>query len=398
MDWANERYVRNYTRDTADLIAVGWEGRFVFYELLRKVDRSGVLDYGDDLAVVHEILRLPPEVFAVALPRLLKKGCVIQRNGALVIPNFMEAQESAQADAARKRASRERGRARAMEPEQQPVTTGHTRSRNVTDQEREENDGVTDIDHVEVDSPSVDSDVTSHVRSHPVTFGHSDLCLTVPNRTVPTQGERARDPALPPPLPVAEKPAPSPVAKKTDASRQLVAEQVAQAHALAFNRVREKLGEQKLPAMKPSAKHVAAIRELLETRDEKPLAAEDECRHVLAVFEAEALAKRTLRWFGQTLWREGNVARAVAMSVEEVSRVDEKPPPREAIGYSAAPRHTEPAAEGLQLIGPDGNLLSVEESKRKIAAERISYAAEQARIAENPWLGPQIISANRGDS
>jgi hypothetical protein len=150
--------------------------------------------------------------------------------------------------------------------------------------------------------------------------------------------------------------------------------------------------------MKPSAKHVAAIRELLETRDEKPLAAEDECRHVLAVFEAEALAKRTLRWFGQTLWREDNVARAVAMSVEEVSRVDEKPPPREAIGYSAAPRHTEPAAEGLQLIGRDGSLLSVEESRRKIAAERISYAAEKARQAEAPWLGPQIIRTNPGDS
>ena len=38
MDWANERYVRLYTRTSADMIAVGWEGRLVWYELLRHVD------------------------------------------------------------------------------------------------------------------------------------------------------------------------------------------------------------------------------------------------------------------------------------------------------------------------------------------------------------------------
>jgi hypothetical protein len=46
MDWENERYVRVYTRDTIDWVALGWEAQSLFLLLIRKVDRSGVLEIG----------------------------------------------------------------------------------------------------------------------------------------------------------------------------------------------------------------------------------------------------------------------------------------------------------------------------------------------------------------
>ena len=43
MDWANERYVRLYTRDTVTWKMWPWEARAIFPLLMRKVDRAGVL-------------------------------------------------------------------------------------------------------------------------------------------------------------------------------------------------------------------------------------------------------------------------------------------------------------------------------------------------------------------
>jgi len=129
MDWANERYVRLYTRDTATMVAIGWEGRAVFFELLRKVDRSGVLDHGGDTESVPDLLRIPKELFLTGLARLLKKDVIATTETSIVVVNFMKAQESAQSDKARKQAERERRRAEALAT----VTPGHAESRPVTD-------------------------------------------------------------------------------------------------------------------------------------------------------------------------------------------------------------------------------------------------------------------------
>jgi hypothetical protein len=110
MDWSNERYVRVYTRDTHDLIAVGFEGRAVFYELLRKVDRAGVLDHGGDLEVLPELLRIPADVFQLGLARLKRRRVLRLTSTAIVIPNFLEAQDAPQSDAQRKREERARRR------------------------------------------------------------------------------------------------------------------------------------------------------------------------------------------------------------------------------------------------------------------------------------------------
>ena len=137
MNWADERYVRLYTRDTNDLIAIGWEGRFTFYELLRKVDRSGVLDTGGDLDVTADLLRVPADVFRTALPRLEQRGMVHLTDRAIVIPRFLDAQEARASGRLRARAFRERRRDASITQcaaEQRCVTAT---SRTVTEPSRE---------------------------------------------------------------------------------------------------------------------------------------------------------------------------------------------------------------------------------------------------------------------
>jgi cobalamin biosynthesis Mg chelatase CobN len=143
LDWTNERYVRVYVRDTGDLLAVGWEGRAVLWEMMRKAERNGVVDAEED--TLAELLRMPREMVATGLGRLLTRGVVdegaIQGSPVYVIPNFMEAQESVQSDKQRQAELRARRRAMALEvtkrdapvtKRDETVTPGHAESRAVT--------------------------------------------------------------------------------------------------------------------------------------------------------------------------------------------------------------------------------------------------------------------------
>jgi hypothetical protein len=384
MDWSNERYVRNYTRDTADLIAVGWEGRFVFYELLRKVDRAGILDYGGDLAVVPDILRLPPEVFEVALPRLLKRGCVVQRDGVLVLPNFLEAQEASQSDAARKRASRERRRDRTMageipEEKKDPVVyfirsgdlvkIGYTA---VLENRLNDLQVASPIELVVLATTPggieleqalhlqfaafrvrgewfrLDDDIWSyikslhgfgHVRSQPVTFGHSVPSRAVPDLTdLPDEPARARvrDPgvAVPAPLPV-----PDPV-------RQAVLAAIVPLHVEIFNRIREALKLEVRPMGVMGDPAERALQVLLHSLPDLA-SAEADCRHVLAVREAEAMATCSVQYLGASVWQPASFAKARALTVGDVARSRAGPHQRKpGTGY----------AEPRQDHGGDGTL------------------------------------------
>lgn len=57
MNWSDERYVRLFTRDTVTWLRWSFETRAIFCLMLRKVDRSGVLEtgraYGN--AIVSEV-------------------------------------------------------------------------------------------------------------------------------------------------------------------------------------------------------------------------------------------------------------------------------------------------------------------------------------------------------
>lgn len=137
MDYPNESYVRLYTRDTTTWKRLQWEGQCVLGQLLRKVDRAGVLELGADLEVyvgVHlHMEHAPLEFVRAGVQKILELGVASYQNGFLVFPNFIAAQEASKSDKQRQRESRERRRDRAEEkPSQivtvpsQPVTTGHS--------------------------------------------------------------------------------------------------------------------------------------------------------------------------------------------------------------------------------------------------------------------------------
>jgi uncharacterized phage protein (TIGR02220 family) len=145
VNWSDEHYVRVYTRDTVDWMALRWEARAVLVLLMRKLDRAGVLDLGrSGVRGIAGLIGMPVEVVEVGLVDLLADGCLVRNGDQLVMPNFQEAQEARQSDAQRKRDERGRRRARAMtgdpgdsdvtesDSESQNVTEGHTESHEVT--------------------------------------------------------------------------------------------------------------------------------------------------------------------------------------------------------------------------------------------------------------------------
>jgi hypothetical protein len=114
VDWANERWVKLYTRDTLTWLTLSWEARSVFCALLRKVDLAGVVDFPGFGAsdAVAAIVNCPIEVATIALPQLVARKMVRIGNDSLVILNFIEAQEAKTGDAQRQRNLRERRRSK----------------------------------------------------------------------------------------------------------------------------------------------------------------------------------------------------------------------------------------------------------------------------------------------
>lgn len=134
MNWGDERYVRIYTRDTTDWLLWSWQARAVFVELCRKVDRAGVLEFGArGPKAIAAHLRIPWEVVEPALGELTESGTVEIRDGALVVINFLEAQEAIKSDRARQKDSRNRRREHVgvtkRDRKSRPVTDGHEKSR-----------------------------------------------------------------------------------------------------------------------------------------------------------------------------------------------------------------------------------------------------------------------------
>ena len=126
MDWENEPYIRVYTRDTADSLAMGWEGRHVFREIKCRASRAGVLDIVDP-DVIADLIRTPRDIVRTGLRRLLERQCVVigslKGKPVLVIPNFIEAQEANQSDRQRKKEQRARQRDLALLKEIELVVT-----------------------------------------------------------------------------------------------------------------------------------------------------------------------------------------------------------------------------------------------------------------------------------
>lgn len=110
MDWTNERYVRLYIRDTTTWKRIGWDGQCVLMQLLRKVDRSGVLPL-DDMEPWEAIMLhtdAPEDTARRGTAALLRVGTVEVRGTHLVMPNYLAAQECVKSDALRAKEYRER--------------------------------------------------------------------------------------------------------------------------------------------------------------------------------------------------------------------------------------------------------------------------------------------------
>lgn len=181
MRWEDERYVRVYTRDTPEWSALSWEARTVFWGLLRRCDRAGILQVGKaGVRALAGVIPAPLEVVERAVPELLADGCLQARDGAYIIPNFMPAQDAVTSDAQRKRDQRERDRARVM-------ASGVVASPSAADKLAAlERSHVTNRD--ELSLPGV---TPGHEPSRSVTQSHSVPSRAVPNQDFPSENPRA---------------------------------------------------------------------------------------------------------------------------------------------------------------------------------------------------------------
>jgi hypothetical protein len=79
--------------------------------LMRKVDRAGILDDIDDPVDDLSLMTgLPVEYVEVGMKRLLTLGVIEINNNQLLVPNYLDAQESPRTDAQRQRERRQRRR------------------------------------------------------------------------------------------------------------------------------------------------------------------------------------------------------------------------------------------------------------------------------------------------
>jgi hypothetical protein len=142
VNWQDEQFVKVYTRDTGEWTLLSWDAQALLLQILRKVDRSGVLQLGKHGARVLPAAlghREQAERITAALAELTADGCVVLRPECLVVPNFIAAQTSRQSDKARQQSARDRRRAESMgaslpadKETSQNVTDCHLASPDVT--------------------------------------------------------------------------------------------------------------------------------------------------------------------------------------------------------------------------------------------------------------------------
>lgn len=91
MNFEDEEYVRVYTRKTAPMSLIGWEGRTVLWHLMLACDARGLLEFArrDDLVeVVCLMTEMPEDVARVGLIRLLDEQLVQREPAGLRIAEF----------------------------------------------------------------------------------------------------------------------------------------------------------------------------------------------------------------------------------------------------------------------------------------------------------------------
>ena len=160
--------MRVYVRETVGDVALTWQGRAIWKEILVKCDRAGLIALdGHGVRGLAGLIRMPPEMVEEHFQQILDDGRVQIHGDYLVVPNYIEAQEATQSDAQRQRECRARRRDKAMLGEIEK------KSQNVNAQCDNGSQNVTNC------------------RSG-VTDGHSVPSRTVPNRTENKSTARTR--------------------------------------------------------------------------------------------------------------------------------------------------------------------------------------------------------------
>jgi hypothetical protein len=409
MDWSNERYVRNYTRDTTTWKLMDWRGRCVLQLLLRKVDRAGVLDVGDDGVLgLAAVIEMPIEIVEVGIRQLTTfrgKGLptVIYTGTAFVIPNFMDAQEAPQSDAQRKRESRSLRRDKALAESRNLLpASGSGTACHETGRERDGNgEAVTPILAFPLPSLAVESSLPgaraippsterAPVSSVPADGGQTGRGAdTTVQVSRPAAGNVA-DPQLDPRgqriehppsagLPPTREPRSSWHDRKRWWDAMLAADARLRADGIAVDR-------QTLPPA-PAGIHetnlAACARQLADAGFD---AAEVDRRvlHVIAVAEAEA-RRSEAKWFKPALiFEPERFARAVDTTLAEAAR------PRDRVTAAARPLETRPAGRPARPEFPapaPRTSLSV--------AERLALAAEANAIVSSPEALAALAARDR---
>lgn len=295
LDYANERFVLLYTRDTVTWKLLDWEARAVLMFLLRKVDRAGVIDVGEDgLEGLAALIEVPIDVVRRTAPQLLRRDTVASRSGYVVLPNFLAAQETPRSDRQRQRDSRETRRDVALAAERGLV-----------------------LPAVHLALPAVtERDNDDMERDNTVTVGHAEsqsVTPTLPDPTITNQTESDPAPPASPSLPgLGLQPDPP---AKLDPVADLWAFQ-------------ERLRAESVPGCRP-LKLTDDRRRLV--RDARKLGySDDDLRAALVQCATETkLDPKNARWFnGETNWRP----KSIAFRLGSIG----SPPPRPTGGGSAS--------------------------------------------------------------
>lgn len=123
LDWSDERFVRVFTRDTADWLALSYDAKGFYLQLRRKVDRAGVLDLGHQphraLASILGAPEIMPHVDGW-LRELEAVHALALCGSKLVLGHFIESEEAVSTVRLRQAESRARRRdlARTQRPDQ----------------------------------------------------------------------------------------------------------------------------------------------------------------------------------------------------------------------------------------------------------------------------------------
>lgn len=296
MDWSNEPYVRVYTRETDDDIALSWEARAVWDAAMKRFDRSGIVSTKRRARGLAALIRIPAEVVERALPELLEDGRIREVDGGYIAPNFIAAQEASKSDRFRQKEVRDRRRASVtgrdsnVTKSDSNVTTGHDATEPVT---------------------------STHDASHDVTLCSAVHCIAdplprvaLPARAIPGPGQESGPGSEPETVGVAEAKARRDFQHETREKLQSIRLSVAADCGIGEVRPLP------LGIEGPLAQRISEAGTIERARAD--------VGHVLAIAEAEARTKNTVEYLHLGMFETASWRKKLGMTLADAMRVDPK--------------------------------------------------------------------------